>query len=75
MRKKHLRLSNEHMRFPRYTQNLYKAGKFVVSYETPVAKIEGDTLHQLGYWSVTTQRHINYAADYLGLKLQKPIND
>tara|TARA_R110002020_G_scaffold340900_1_gene555644 strand:+ start:55 stop:246 length:192 start_codon:yes stop_codon:yes gene_type:complete len=63
------------MRFPRYTQNLYKVGKFVVSYDTPVAKIEGDTLQQLEYGSVTTQRHINYVADYLGLKLRKPIND
>ena len=62
------------MRFPRYKQNLWTTNGYVVSYGTPVARIEGDTLRQLGYWSVTTQRHINYAAEELGLKLRKPIN-
>ena len=61
------------MRFPRYKQNLWTTNDYVVSYGTPVARIEGGTLKQLGYWSVTTQRHINYAAEELGLKLQKPI--
>jgi len=38
-----------------------------------VAKIdhETDTLNQLGWWSVTTQRHINYAASELGLMLNR----
>tara|TARA_R100000234_G_C4935884_1_gene150651 strand:- start:184 stop:345 length:162 start_codon:yes stop_codon:yes gene_type:complete len=49
-------------------------GKTVYSYGTPVARVEGETLQQLGYWSVTTQKHINYAAEQLGLKLRKPIN-
>jgi len=49
-------------------------GKTVYSYGTPVARVEGDILRQLGYWSVTTQKHINYAADQLGLKLHKPVN-
>jgi hypothetical protein len=26
---------------------------------------------QLGYWSMTTQKHINYAANQLGLNLIK----
>jgi len=63
------------MRFPRFKDNLWVVGNHVCSYGTPVARIEGDTLQQLGYWSVTTQRHINYAADQMKLKLKKPIND
>ena len=62
------------MRFPRFKQNLGVVGTYVCSYGTPVARIDGDKLQQLGYWSVTTQRHINYAAEELGLKLRKPIN-
>ena len=45
--------------------------KFIISYTTKVAEIKGDELHQLGYWSVTTQKHINYAAKELGLTLIK----
>ena len=36
---------------------------------TKVAEIKGQTLVKLGYWSVTTTKHINYAANELGLKL------
>ena len=44
-----------------------------MSYTTRVAKIDyvNKTLDQLGWWSVTTQRHINYAADQLGLTLNR----
>ena len=63
------------MNFPKYKQNLSivrnKRGKYIKSYDTLVAKIEGDELIQLGWWSVTTQKHINYAALYLGLTLIK----
>ena len=63
------------MRFPRFKQNLWVVGNNVCSYGTPVARIEGDTLQQLGGMvSVTTQRHINYVAEQLGLKLRKPKN-
>ena len=41
------------------------------SYSTHVATIKGDELHQLGWWSVTTQKHINYVANELNLKLIK----
>ena len=62
------------MRFPRYKQNLWTTNDYVVSYGTPVAHIQGDTMQQLpGLVSVTTQRHINYVAEHLGLKLRKPI--
>ena len=33
--------------------------------------IAGDKLLQLGYWSGTTQKHINYVADQLDLDLIK----
>ena len=63
------------MKFPKYKQNLSivrnNTGKYIKSYDTLVAKIEGDELIQLGWWSVTTQKHINYAAHYLGLTLIK----
>ena len=59
------------MRFEKYTQNLRQEGNFIISYTTKVAEIKGNQLHQLGYWSKTTQKHINYAAKELDLKLVK----
>lgn len=65
------------MKFPKYKMNLEVVEgpggfEYVKSYDTLVAKIEpGVALHQLGYWSVTTQKHINYAAGQLGLPLVK----
>ena len=59
------------MKFKKYKQNLTKDGNFITSYTTKVAEIKGSELHQLGYWSVTTQKHINYAASELGLTLIK----
>lgn len=63
------------LKFNRYTENLCLVSKngetFVKSYDTLVAKIEGENLIQLGYWSMTTQKHINYAAKELNLKLIK----
>lgn len=58
-------------KFDRYKQNLTLVGDNVISYTTKVAEIQDDTLVQLGWWSVTTQRHINYAASQLGLKLDR----
>ena len=63
------------MNFPKYKQNLRLVtndlGTFVQSYSTLVAKIEDTKLVQLGWWSVTTQKHVNYAAQQLGLQLVK----
>ncbi len=56
---------------PKYKQNLRLNGNDVWSYSTIVAKIDGDKLQQLGWWSVTTQKHINYVAGYLELTLIK----
>lgn len=58
-------------RFEKYRQNLRREGNFIISYTTKVAEIKGNELHQLGWWSVTTQKHINYAANELGLTLVK----
>ena len=42
---------------------------FVYSYNTRVAEVRGDELHQLGWWSMTTQKHINYASRQLGINI------
>jgi len=57
--------------FNRYKQNLRQVGNDIWSYSTKVATIEDNKLKQLGYWSVTTQKHINYAAAELGLELNR----
>ena len=55
----------------KYKQNLSIQGNKVWSYTTHVATIRGNELHQLGYWSMTTQKHINYVAKEFGLTLIK----
>jgi hypothetical protein len=55
----------------KYKQNLTINGNDVWSYSTIVAKIDGNDLRQLGYWSQTTQKHINYVANYYDLNLIK----
>lgn len=59
------------IKLPKYKQNLTIQGNNVWSYSTIVAKIDGYNLIQLGYWSMTTQKHINYVAKYYGLNLIK----
>ena len=58
-------------KFNRYKTNLTKVGNNIYSYNTKVATIKGANLIQLGWWSVTTQKHINYAANQLNLNLIK----
>ena len=58
-------------RFSKYKQNLKRVGDSIISYTTKVAEIKGNELHQLGYWSQTTQKHINYVAKELDLRLIK----
>jgi hypothetical protein len=55
----------------KYKQNLFVIAENVYSYNTHVATIQGNTLHQLGYWSQTTQKHINYIAKEFNLTLIK----
>jgi hypothetical protein len=59
------------MKLKRYNKNLKVEGNKVFSYNTHVANIEGSKLIQLGWWSVTTQKHINYVASELNLTLNK----
>jgi len=65
------------MKFPKYKMNLSLVEncdgfEYIKSYDTLVARVEpGVAIHQLGWWSVTTQKHINYAAKQLGLPIQK----
>ena len=55
----------------KYKENLKVIGNQVYSYSTHVATIAEDKLFQLGYWSQTTQKHINYVASELDLILIK----
>jgi hypothetical protein len=55
----------------RYKQNLKILGDDVYSYSTHVATIEYPNLKQHGWWSVTTQKHINYVAKEYNLNLIK----
>jgi len=61
--------------FNKYTQNLsteHKGGsEWIKSYDTLVAEINWSdrTATQKSWWSMTTQKHINYACDQLGLEL------
>ena len=55
----------------KYKQNLSVINQNVYSYNTHVATIQGNTLKQLGYWSMTTQKHINYVANQFNLTLIK----
>jgi hypothetical protein len=55
-------------KFKKYKDNLSYDEKFIYSYNTPVAKIDrkNKVVIPLGYWSVTTSKHINYATKELG---------
>lgn len=59
------------MKFSKYKANLSYDGHSVFSYGTRVAHVQGAELIQLGWWSVTTQKHVNYAAQELGLELNR----
>jgi len=53
----------------KYKQNLRIIGNDVYSYNTNVATIINDKLLVLGWWSVTTSKHINYVARELDLDI------
>ena len=55
----------------KYQQNLRVEGNKVISYTTHVATIDGQNLLQLGWWSRTTQKHVNYVAKEYGLTIIK----
>ncbi len=59
------------MKFSKYKANLSFDGHSLFSYGTRVAYVEGAELMQLGWWSVTTQKHVNFAAAELNLELNR----
>ena len=59
--------------FDKYKQNLKATDDSVYSYKTRVAEIDhkNRTITPLGWWSVTTSKHINYVGSEYGYKVQK----
>lgn len=57
----------------KYKQNLKVVGDAIISYVTHVGTIDHDKrkVYIHGYWSVTTQKHINYVARELNYNLEK----
>jgi len=57
----------------KYKQNLRVDNESVYSYDTRVAHINhlDKTITPLGWWSVTTSKHINYVAGEYGYTLNK----
>jgi hypothetical protein len=45
--------------------------RFIKSYETVVAHLTNEGIIQLGWWSKTTQKHINYVSIRFGLPITK----
>lgn len=58
-------------RFDKHVQNLREVDDKIYSYNTHVANLnhKEKIVHQLGWWSVTTQRHINYVAGEYNYKV------
>jgi len=59
--------------FDKYKQNLRATDNYIYSYETKVAEInhETRTIKPLGWWSMTTTKHINYVGSEYGYEVQK----
>jgi len=59
--------------FKRYKLNLRATDDAVYSYGTRVAEINhrDRTITPLGWWSVTTSKHINYVGSEYGYEVQK----
>tara|TARA_R100000329_G_scaffold145357_1_gene130814 strand:- start:788 stop:982 length:195 start_codon:yes stop_codon:yes gene_type:complete len=59
--------------FDKYKQNLRVINNYVYSYETKVAEIDHETrtIKPLGWWSMTTSKHINYVGSEYGYEVQK----
>lgn len=61
------------MNTQRYKQNLKVIENKIYSYCTHVATIDHkkQNIHVLGWWSVTTSRHVNYVTNLLNYKQTK----
>jgi hypothetical protein len=61
--------------FDSHKKNLRQVGDAIWSYNTHVATLVYNSkklqyeLHQHGWWSVTTQRHINYVGNYYDINI------
>ena len=53
--------------FKKSKNSLAYDADFIYSYNTKVAKKHSDHLEELGYWSITTRKHVMYAARELNL--------
>lgn len=66
--------------FPKYKQNLkvidVAGTEYVQSYTTAVARIdhEAKEVIELGYWSMTTTKHVNYVAAQYGYRIIRHTN-
>lgn len=60
------------MTLKRYKKNLKVRDNKIYSYDTHVANINNNfrIVKVLGWWSVTTSKHINYVARELNYKLE-----
>jgi len=59
--------------FDKYKQNLKASSTHVLSYDTEVAEIDHatQTIKPLGWWSMTTTKHINYVGSEYGYSVTK----
>ena len=57
----------------KYKQNLRNDNNYVYSYNTKVAEIDhiNKTIKPLGWWSVTTSKHINYVGSEYNYEVLK----
>jgi hypothetical protein len=67
------------MSFKKYNENLRMVSvdgvDYAKSYSTLVARVEDSKLIELGRWSKTTTKHVNYVAKQLGLELVRFSNN
>jgi len=67
------------MSFKKYNENLRMVSvdgvDYAKSYSTLVARVEDKKLIELGRWSKTTTKHVNYVAKELGLELVRFSNN
>ena len=63
----------EKRRYDRYRKNLFTRGDSIFSYNTEVAKLDREKgkITTLGWWSMTTSKHINYIARIWGFDVEK----
>ena len=61
----------ENNKLKRHGTNCISIGDKLYSYETHVADISGGLMVELGWWSMTTSKHVKRAANALGLTYVK----